>query len=66
MSATLYGMSDNASTARHCCIGTDCPGERMMECEHAAFYAEDGEACTHRDARPRHRYTYYILMNPVQ
>jgi len=36
---TVASMSDAAFTARHCCIGTDCPGERMIECDRAAFYA---------------------------
>lgn len=34
----VASMSDASFTARHCCLGTDCPGERMMECDHAAFY----------------------------
>jgi hypothetical protein len=35
---TVALMTDPTFAARHCCSGTDCPGERMIECEHAAFY----------------------------
>jgi hypothetical protein len=36
---TVANMNDSGFVAQYCCNGTDCPGERMMECEHAAFYA---------------------------
>lgn len=35
---TIATMGDPAFAARHCCAGTDCSGERLMECEHAGFY----------------------------
>ena len=35
---TVASMSDPAFLLRHCCVGTDCAGERLMECERAGFY----------------------------
>jgi hypothetical protein len=35
---TVATMEDPAFRARHCCVGTDCSGERLFECEHAGFY----------------------------
>ena len=35
---TVATMEDPAFRARHCCEGTDCPGERLFECQHAGFY----------------------------
>jgi hypothetical protein len=35
---TVATMEDPAFRAQHCCNGTDCPGERMFECQHAGFY----------------------------
>ncbi len=36
---TVAAMHDGEFRDRHCCTGTDCSGERLMECERAAFYA---------------------------
>ncbi len=35
---TVATMSDPAFAARHCCVGTDCSGERLFECNRAGFY----------------------------
>lgn len=35
---TVATMSDPSFAARYCCVGTDCAGERLFECEHAGFY----------------------------
>ncbi|MCA9677159.1 MAG: DUF4185 domain-containing protein, partial [Myxococcales bacterium] len=35
---TVATMGDPGFAARYCCLGTDCPGERLMECDHAGFY----------------------------
>jgi len=35
---TVATMSDSDFAARYCCIGTDCSGERLIECAHAGFY----------------------------
>lgn len=35
---TVATMEDAAFRAQHCCTGTDCPGDRLFECQHAGFY----------------------------
>jgi len=35
---TVATMSDPAFAARYCCLGTNCAGDRLFECEHAGFY----------------------------
>lgn len=35
---TVATMSDPAFASRFCCAGTDCSGDRLIECDHAGFY----------------------------
>ena len=35
---TVATMSDPDFSASYCCSGTDCSGERLIECPHAGFY----------------------------
>jgi hypothetical protein len=35
---TVATMEDPTFRAEHCCTGTDCPGARLFECQHAGFY----------------------------
>lgn len=35
---TVATMSDPDFAARYCCIGNDCSGPRLFECQHAGFY----------------------------